>query len=79
MNYGQSQAVMVLVGERLGFKMANAVLAKQVLNGANVHPMRYVDLEREATELNNRIRKRSGAVAEANALSKQVMAEYGLN
>lgn len=79
MNYGQAQAVMVLVGERMGFDMANAGVAKQVLEGAPLHPMRFADLEREAVELNNRLRTQPASIAKANELGGVVAAEYGLN
>lgn len=78
MNYGQGQAVMVLVGERMGFSMLNTKHAKQVLAGEDVHPMFQAAIEREAVDLNNRLRSQPTQIARANAIARDVTTELSL-
>ncbi|TAL65822.1 MAG: DUF262 domain-containing protein [Burkholderiaceae bacterium] len=78
MNYGQSQAVMVLAGERLGFQMENATLAKKILGGESVHPMFFAFIENEATAFHNRIRNQPELVEQANQHCVAIAAEYAL-
>lgn len=79
MNYGQTQAVMVLVGERMGFEMPSAELSKKVLAGGTIHQMHHAAIEREAVDLNNRLRVQPDLIAQANNLSSAVISEFGLN
>lgn len=79
MNYGQSQAVMVLAGERMGFPMAHAAMAKTVLEGRPLHVMHSAAISAEAVELHNQIRTQPDMVAKANALCIELIAEYNLN
>lgn len=78
MNYGQSQAVMVLAGERMGYPMANAGNARAVLEGKPVHVMFGAAIEKEAAELHNKIRKRVDLVNQANKHCTDLIAEYHL-
>lgn len=79
MNYGQSQAVMVLAGERMGFSMATTDTAKQMLSGASVHPMFAVAVEKEATSLHNQIHSDADAVNRANKCCAEIIAEHHLS
>lgn len=78
MNYGQQQAVMVLAGERMGFSMVNAAIARTVLEGKPVHPMHGVAIEKEATELHNKIRTQAELVNQANKHCADLIGEYHL-
>lgn len=79
MNYGQSQAVMVLAGERLGVTVAHAAMAKVVLEGGPLHVMHSAAISVEATELHNQIRTQPDMVAKANAHCVDLIAEYKLS
>jgi len=79
MNYGQSQAVMVLAGERLGFPMSHAAMAKTVLEGGPLHVMHSAAISVEATEFHNQIRTQPDMVAKANAHCVDLVAEYNLS
>jgi hypothetical protein len=82
MNYGKSLAVMVLVGERMGFNMVNADSAKKVLNGDAVHIILHAAIEREAVELNNQLRTKPDApnvIAQANKIASEVSAAFDLH
>lgn len=78
MNYGQSQAVMVLAGERMGYPMANADNARAVLEGKPMHVMFGAAIEKEATELHNKLRTQGELVNQANKHCADLIAEYGL-
>jgi hypothetical protein len=58
--------------------MTTADLARRVLSGDALHPMILVAIEREATALNNRIRKRPDQVATANQHCAEIIGELGL-
>lgn len=79
MDYGQLQAVMVLAGERLGFVMEHAAMAKQVLEGTPLHVMHRVSIEAEAVEFHNKIRTQPEMVAQAIAHRVDLIAEYNLS
>lgn len=76
MNYGQQQAIMVLAGERLGFPMATAAHARVTLEGKPVHPMHGAAVEKEATELHNKIRAQADLVTQANKHCADLIAEF---
>lgn len=79
MTYGQGQAVMVLVGERMGFNMLNTDHAKRALAGHKVHPMFYASMEREAVQLHNQLRTQPDLLQQANSICDAVIAGYSLN
>ncbi len=79
MNYGQQQAVMVLAGQRLGFTSTYADMATKVLIGDPVHVMHNAAIEREATDIHNRVRKSPEVMAQANKHCVDLIAEYNLH
>lgn len=79
MNYGQSQAVMVLAGERMGFLTGNTENARAVLEGKPMHPTFGAALEKLATELHEKIHAQVELVNQANKHCEDLIAEYGLD
>ena len=80
MNYGQTQAVMVLAGKRLGYEMPNAANAEKVLGGESVHVMHQAAIEREAVDIHEIIRGEPPEVmAQANKHCADLIAEYKLS
>lgn len=81
MNYGQTQAVKVLVGERMGFPVTNVDDAKKVLQCGvdSVHPMVGAQISKAATDLHNQLSTQTPDVLTlANKHVTDVCAEFNL-
>ena len=80
MNYGQSQAVIVLAGQRMGITIENAENAEKLLKGEAVHAMHGAAISREATAIHNQISVQPAEVmAQANKHCDDLISEYGLH
>ena len=77
LNYGQGNAVMVLVADKMGLAPVHVDDAKKLLEGRPVHPMFGAAVESEAVKANNRLRSNASLIAEANRLAVEVALEYG--
>lgn len=78
MNYGQGNAIMVLVAEKMGLQPALVDMAKKVLSGGVVHVMVHAAIEREAVAANNQLRTDPVLIAKANGLCAEIKQEYEL-
>ncbi|WP_181709823.1 hypothetical protein [Burkholderia sp. MBR-1] len=77
MTHGDANAVMVLVGERMGLNPALVAEATRQLEGGAVHPMTGAAIEKEAVALNNRLRVDSAQIERANAHAEDLKVQYG--
>ena len=78
MNYGHSMALMILASSRMGLEPALTGVARAQLKGDDVHPMNGAAMEREASRLNDLVR-RGGQVLvdEANGHVGDLKREFG--
>lgn len=78
LNYGQCQALKVLVAEKLGMSPSNVSDAQKMMRGENIHPMISASVDREAARIHTELASDGDKVAKANQLGQSVLAEYGL-
>ena len=78
MNYGQSQAIKVLVGEKMGFPMSSADIARNILEGKPVHVSIGAAIDKEAADLHNKIACDSALVEQANKHVSELLVQYRL-
>jgi hypothetical protein len=77
--YGDSIAVMILVGERLNLNPSHVEDAKRQLNGGAIHPITAASMEKESVRLNSSMALDENAVRKANLYVEVVMEEYGFD
>lgn len=77
MTYGHGCAIMVLAGNRMGLAPALVEEATRHLEGGTTHPMTGAAIEREAVDLNNRLRVDATLIAQANAHAEDLKLQYG--
>jgi hypothetical protein len=79
LTYGDSMAVMILVGQRLGVTAVHVDDAVKQLNGVSVYPMTAAAMEKEAVRLNNSLAHDEEAIKKANLIAEVVKEEYGFD
>ncbi len=79
MNYGQSQAIKVLVKEKMGFSTATLEMSKNLLSGTRVHPMNFRSVEEEAVEFHNKLISHPHLQTQANKIGEEIINEFGVN
>ncbi|WP_321935355.1 phage protein NinX family protein [Paraburkholderia sp. J8-2] len=77
MTNGDGNAIMVLVGERMGLAPGLVAEATRQLEGGNIHPMTGAAIEREAVALNDRLRVDATLIDQANAHVEDLKAQFG--
>lgn len=75
--YGDGNAIMVLVGQSMGFEPRYIEDAKRVLDGGVIEPRIGAAIEGEAVRMNNLARKDASLVATANRLAHELNVQYG--
>lgn len=78
LNYGQCQALKVLVAKHLGLKPLNVDDAQKMMRGGSVHPIVFASVERQATLAHNELAGDDEKIDQANRVGLTVLAEYGL-
>ena len=78
MNYMQSCCVIVLTAEKMGMKPNCTDLARETLEGKDPGIILTVGIEKESVAIHNRIAGYPDQVSTANAISIDVMRQYGL-
>lgn len=78
LNYGQCQALKVLVADKLGMSPSNVADAQKMMRGETLHPMISASVDREAARIHNELASDGAKVAKANQIGQSVLAEYGL-
>jgi formate-dependent phosphoribosylglycinamide formyltransferase (GAR transformylase) len=79
MSYGDGQAIKILVSEKLGFDPSNTDIARKQLSGSTIHPINFAQLEKESTEMHNRLSKDPVAVKSANKIANEIALEHGFS
>jgi hypothetical protein len=77
MTYGHGNAIMVLVGERMGLAPALVAESTRYLEGGTIHPMTGAAIEKEAVALNDRLRSSAALIGKANAQAEELKVQYG--
>lgn len=78
MNYGDSQALILLVASRLGYPVRQLAHAHALLSRQPIHIISIVALEREATQWHNLIAQNPILIRRANHLSSQIKRDLNL-
>ena len=78
LNYGQCQALKVLVADKMGLKSLHVDDAQKMMRGDSVHPIVFASVERQATLAHNEFAGDAEKVAQANRVGLILLAEYGL-
>lgn len=77
MTYGDGNAIIILVAEKMGLAPSFVDDAKRQLGGSSVHPITGAAMEKEATSMNNGLRHDATLVAKANDYVQEIKAQYG--
>lgn len=77
MNYGDAQALKVLVGSMLGIYAGATDAAERHLQGEPVQPMFMSEVDKKASEIHNIIAKDHKLISKANEAGKTIAASYG--
>lgn len=75
--HGDSIAIMILAGQRMGLNPKHQDDARRQLEGGAIHPMTGAAMDSEATDVNNRLRHDPSLIAKANIHAEHLKAEYG--
>ena len=75
--YGDGNAVMILVAQRMGLEPGHVEDAKRQLEGGVIHPTVGKAMEGAAVEANNRLRHDESLIAQANIHVEHLKAEFG--
>jgi len=78
LNYGQCQALKVLVAEKMGMCPSNVADAQKMMRGETLHPMISASVDREAARIHNELASDGAKVAKANQIGQSVLAEHVL-
>lgn len=78
MNYGQGNAIMVLVADKMGLQPGLVDEARRVLSGGVVHVMVHAAIEKEAVSANNQLRTDPALIAKANGHCAEIKQQYEL-
>lgn len=76
-NYGQQQAMMILVAARMGLDPVLLDEPKAHLNGGVIRPTMGKAMEAEACRVHEQLRPDATLVATANAHAEKLMVEFG--
>lgn len=78
LNFGQCEALKVLVADRLGLSPHNVDDAQKLMRGEIVHPMIFARISHQATLVHNQLAGDAHLLVQANSVGQAVLAEYGL-
>ncbi|MDK2126696.1 hypothetical protein [Parachitinimonas caeni] len=77
MTYGDGQAIILLVAERMGLSPSHLEDAMRQLRREVIHPMTGAAIEKEAMRVSNSIRHDVSLVRLANDISNEFKAKFG--
>lgn len=72
--YGDGNAIMILVADKMGLAPALVAEAKRLLEGCSIHPMNSAAMEREAVRVNDMLRHDAALIAQANGFAAEIAA-----
>jgi len=79
LNYGQGNAVMILVGDKMGLTPALVGEAKRHLQGGVIHVITAKAMEDAAVHINDQLRHDAALIAQANDHANEIKLEYGFS
>lgn len=74
MSYGDGNAIMILVADKMGLAPGLVVDARHRLEGRTIHPTTGAAIEREAVRVNEMLRHDATRIAQANRLAADIIA-----
>lgn len=76
MTYGDGQAIIILAAEKMGLQPSLVDEAKRQLEGQGIHPMTGAAMEKEAADMNDRLRHDASLIQEANTFAEEIKVQY---
>lgn len=79
LNYGQVQALKVLIAAEMGLNPGYALESAKLMQGEKVHPMIARAVERESISIHNTMCDDIEKISKANQIGEAIMSRYGFS